>query len=96
MLLVSNSSVCPDTLPFAKCEKISQTTAIRIGLRKQECLRDYNTGIKATSLQILCVLASEHEAAREEMRQEEVLLSVLRTVQAFPADGTFLLLKAEL
>ena len=51
-----------------------------------ECLRDYNTAIKATSLQILCVLAAESGAARHEMRQEEVLMEVLKTVQAFPAE----------
>ena len=47
-------------------------------LRKQgiaelaECLRDYNTDVKATSLRILCLLAAESDHAREEMRTEEV------------------------
>ena len=48
------------------------------------CLHDYNTAIITTSLQIVCVLASESAAAREEMRQEEVLLGVLRIVQVRP------------
>merc|ERR1740136_469388 len=55
-----------------------------------DCLRDYNTAIKTTALQIICVLAAEAEAARHDMRQEEVLLGVLRTVQAFPADDVTL------
>ena len=49
-----------------------------------DCLHDYNTAILTTSLQILCLLASESEAAREEMRREEVLLGVLRIVERFP------------
>ena len=55
-----------------------------------ECLCDYNTGIKTTTLQVICVLASEGEAARHDMRQEDVLLGVLRCVQAFPADDVTL------
>ena len=61
-------------------------------LRKQgiaelaECLRDYNTDVKATSLRILCLLAAESDHAREEMRTEEVLLAILRTVQSYPAE----------
>lgn len=49
-----------------------------------DCLHDYNTSIITTSLQILCLLAAESEAAREEMRREEVLLGVLRIVERFP------------
>ena len=65
-------------------------------LRKQgiaelaECLRDYNTDVKATSLRILCLLAAESAHARDEMRTEEVLLQVLRTIQAYPADDVTL------
>ena len=65
-------------------------------LRKQgiaelaECLRDYNTDVKATSLRILCLLAAESEHARDEMRTEEVLLGILRTVQAYPAEDVTL------
>ena len=59
-------------------------------LRKQgiaelaECLRDYNTDVKATSLRILCLLATESDHARDEMRTEEVLLAILRTIQSYP------------
>ena len=65
-------------------------------LRKQgiaelaECLRDYNTDVKATSLRILCLLAAESDHAREEMRTEEVLLAILRTVQSYPAEDVTL------
>lgn len=61
-------------------------------LRKQgiaelaECLRDYNVDVKATSLRILCLLAAESDHARDEMRTEEVLLAILRTVQSYPAE----------
>ena len=65
-------------------------------LRKQgiaelaECLRDYNTDVKATSLRILCLLASESDHARDEMRTEEVLLAILRIVQSYPAEDVTL------
>ena len=55
-----------------------------------DCLHDYNTGIKGTSLQIMCALASENEAAREQMRKEDVLLCVLRTIQSFPTEDVTL------
>jgi len=55
-----------------------------------ECLRDYNTAIKGTALQIVCALAAEIAPAREQMRQEELLLCVLRTIQSFPAEDVTL------
>ena len=72
---------------ISRCEPARLLLLRRRGIADlAECLRDYNTAIKATSLQILCVLAAESGAARHEMRQEEVLMEVLKTVQAFPAE----------
>lgn len=55
-----------------------------------DCVHDYNTAIVTTSLQILCLLAAENSAAREEMRREDVLLGVLRIVERFPAEDVTL------
>ena len=83
-------------LPRALRADPEVTSARILFLRKQgiaelaECLRDYNIDVKATSLRILCLLAAESDHARDEMRTEEVLLAILRTVQSYPAEDVTL------